>query len=983
MSGRGWATFVVVVAAGLGALGCTTPPSDDALAGGAGQDRLADVEPDAAETAAIREHTSDPSYLTPLVDRLPDHPTVPSPRDYFGYTVGTPQQLSHAAKIHAYYRELAAKSDRVAVFESGTSREGRDTVTIAVAEPALLAGLVDNIERLKRLGDGRESLGPDELQALIADTTPVYWITAGLHSTELGPPEVCIEMAYRLAVSESDHARTIRQGVITLITPVLDADGRERQVDWYHRHVKGHPVREDMPPRSPPFWGHYTYHDNNRDAIMLSQPTTQNYLRTYLKFRPTVSLDMHESVPLLYVSMGTGPYNPVIDPITQAEWQWMSAHEVSVLSGMGLKGVWTWGFYTGWAPSYLLWVTNLRNSCGRFYETFGNGTADTQERRLTEASYAGEKVVKRTWHRGDPPPKTLTWSMRDNVNYMQSGALTSLHFVATHGKEFLRNHRRKAEKAIALGKSEKPYAYAIPAEQRDPAATRDLIDVLLRHGLEVHRLNGDWQPESGDGNEAGGVKKDGNPGDREGKTPQGLRGGDYIVRCDQPWRPLVNVLLGKQEFPKDAQHAPYDDVGWTMGLMMGVEVKPLKDASILEAPMAPTLEPPVLPRGKDVPAPGEDGWIVPADGRRDLGPFRFALGDLVVMALDEASSDGETTYPAGSLVIPAGGDARTRLAAAADRTGILPLPLSLKPAANAPAEMTGHEVDLPRVAVLMTWTRTQDTGWLRYALDHFGIPYTLITKERVHAGDLKKEFDVILFANNGGFNGIVHGIDTKWGPMPYTTTEQFPSHGTIIESPDITGGIEFAGLAELQQFVRAGGNLVTLGAGAAIATDSGMARGVASARGGGPLPGSVLTAKVRRRDHPLTYGYDDVTHLFRANVPGFSVRRFDERYVVFQWGTKPPYPPDDPDTEKDPGTGTGTQAKRPLVLSGGYKGFERIDGKPAVVDVPVGKGHIVLIGPAVTRRFQDHQDFPLLWNALLHWNDFPAPDPADQPGRRK
>ena len=78
-----------------------------------------------------------------------------------------------------------------------------------------------------------------------------------------------------------------------------------------------------------------------------------------------MSLDLHESVPLLYVSTGTGPYNESIDPITVTEWQAFSSHEVSEATRLGLRGVWTWGFYTGWYPGYLLWVTNNHNAVGR------------------------------------------------------------------------------------------------------------------------------------------------------------------------------------------------------------------------------------------------------------------------------------------------------------------------------------------------------------------------------------------------------------------------------------------------------------------------------------------------------------------------------------------------------------------------------------------------------------------------------------------
>jgi hypothetical protein len=231
---------------------------------------------------------------------------------------------------------------------------------------------------------------------IIENALPIYWMTAGLHSPELGPPEMVMELAYRLAVEASEPFTTIRQNVITMITPVFDVDGRTRQVDWYKRNIKGHTDYNDMPPRSVPFWGRYTYHDNNRDGISITQPITQNYINGVYEWRPTVSLDLHESVPLLYVAGGTGPYNEGASPITISEWQLLSNYEISRLSGLGLEGVWTWGFYTGWYSGYMLWATNNHSGMGRFYETFGNNSADTMDRELGNSSYAGKPVTERT-----------------------------------------------------------------------------------------------------------------------------------------------------------------------------------------------------------------------------------------------------------------------------------------------------------------------------------------------------------------------------------------------------------------------------------------------------------------------------------------------------------------------------------------------------------------------------------------------------------
>ncbi|MCH2347545.1 MAG: hypothetical protein MK299_09185, partial [Pseudomonadales bacterium] len=406
------------------------------------QGSLGELAIDQAATEAIRAATTDEAYLTRWVDSLPEHPAIPSPRDVLGYTIGTPGELTQVDEIYHYFNELAEASDRVEVFQLGQSFEGRDMLVVAIADAQHLQNINTYSSYLEALSDPRLT-DAEQAGAIIEQALPIFWMTAGLHSPELGPPEMVMELAYRLAVETREPFTTIRQNVLTLITPVFEVDGRTRQVEWFKRNIKGHTDYFNMPPRSVPFWGHYTYHDNNRDGISISQPITENYVNGVYKWKPTISLDLHESVPLLYVAGGTGPYNEGNSPITIGESQLLANYEISRLTGLGLEGVWTWGYYTGWYPGYMLWATNNHNSMGRFYETFGNGSSETMERDISNSRFAGADVTSRQWYRAAPPPEKLTWSMRNNTNYMQTGVIASLEMVARNGKMFLSNYYQK------------------------------------------------------------------------------------------------------------------------------------------------------------------------------------------------------------------------------------------------------------------------------------------------------------------------------------------------------------------------------------------------------------------------------------------------------------------------------------------------------------------------------------------------------------
>lgn len=905
---------------------------------------------DRVSTAAILEATTDEKYLTPWVSQLPDHPDIPSPRDFLGRIAGEPGELTHVRELHGYMRALAASSDRAIVVSLGESAEGREMIAIVIADAQTIANIDQYKGYLNALADPRAT-DDDAAAAIIAKAKPIYWITAGLHSPELGPPEMTLELAYRLVAEEREVFRAIRANVITMITPVLEVDGRTRQVEWYYRHIKGVTEYADLPPRSSPFWGKYTYHDNNRDGLGLTQPLTRNFLKTYLEWKPTLSLDMHESLPLLYVATGTGPYNTGVSPITVSEWQAIAQYEVSRLTAMGLEGVWTWGFYTGWYPGYLLWVTNNRNSNGRFYETFGNGSAETMRRDLSDARYAGEKVTSRQWYRVKPPEEEVLWSMRNNINYMQSGAIASLEFVSRNGRDLVENYYRKGVESIEIGRNDPPHAIIIPAEQRDRGSARSLIDLVIRQGIEVQMASADAT--------YGEIK---------------IEKGDAVIKLDQPYGPFARTLFENQEFPEKAKVPPYDDVAWTLGVMRGVDVKMVDDAGVLD------LRASGVSSGNEIYSAGSLArrakfWVVPHRGQERLGPFRFALGGARVLAAREEVSVGRKTFPAGTLFIDAGDVDRAALTAALGDSLLEVNTVSRLPDGDL------AEVNLPRIAMLHSWTSTQDTGWLRYTFDQAGIPFDILEKDQLQAGNLRADYDVIIAPSYGGRTSLarlVGGVDPKWSPLAYNTTDETPSHGHIVSSDDITGGMGYTGLAAIQSFMNEGGTLIGLGSGGVLVVDSGMVHGVSMSRPAGMnTPGSIIRMKITGPSSPLTFGYDEITHAFRGNTPLLRVSKDNRALVVAQFGTKPvPVHPwqkvDKPEEEggkeaKSNGDGGGTDK---LVLSGAIlKGKEQLNGAPAILTKPVGEGQVVLFGWNPMHRHLNHHDHAFVYNALMFWND--------------
>src|SRR3954464_8658872 len=435
-------------------------------------------------TKKIKEYTTQPFFTSPLVDYLPASKTVPTPKAVLGDVAGAPGKLPYAEEVYQYMRMLEKASPRVKVYSIGKTEEGREMIAVAIASEALMAKLQDNTERLARLGDPR-TLNMDDAQAekLIAASTPVYYITGTIHSPETGSPTALMELAYRLLLDDHEYIKSIRNNLITLITPVVEVDGRDKMVDVYKWHLAN--PGKNWP--SLVYWGKYVAHDNNRDAMGVTLKLTENVINTYIQWHPQVLHDLHESVPYLYDNtVGDGPYNAWIDPILADEWQMIGWNNVSEMTKFGMPGVFTHGNFDTWSPGYLMFIAALHNGISRLYETFGNGGADTVVRELRPDEYA------RTWYKQNPPlPKTM-WSQRNNNNYEQTGLLTSLHYFAGNGKLFLRNYYLKSKRSILKAKTEGPAAYVLAGDDPRPGAQAELLKVLQKQGVEISRATAEF-----------------------------------------------------------------------------------------------------------------------------------------------------------------------------------------------------------------------------------------------------------------------------------------------------------------------------------------------------------------------------------------------------------------------------------------------------------------------------------------------------------
>jgi len=884
----------------------------------------------------VREWTTRPEFLSPLVDHLPKVTGVPTPKEVLGYYAGAPKKLTHVADLGKYYRALAASSKRVKVIPAGTTDEGRECIVAVVADEDTIQNLDTYKGYLARLADPR-GLGEQEARRIIGSAKPIYMFTGGLHSAETGPPEMLMELAYRIATDESPLYEQIRKNVIVMMTAAAEPDGRDRYVDWYYKYKISEESEQDRAP-GPPYWGKYIFHDNNRD-INYSQVTMRNWLKFYLEWRPPIMHDLHESQPLLYSFSGQAPQNPTLDPILYAELPWFSNFEMTKMIGYGMPGVWTHAFVDMWSPGYLGFMSSNHNGMLRMYETFGNGGANTMRRTIgggpggaPDAAPAeggpggrggrGGGMTAREWYRPLPPSRQLTWSMRNNTNYMETGVLSALELTANFSKTILENFYKKSRNSIHDGETEAPYGYVLPAGQADMTRVAFIVNTLRLQGIEIGRATAD-------------VKL------REGTFPAG----SIVIKRNQPYGRLAKIMLEKQNYPDPALNT-YDDTAWTMGLMSHAQVVESADKSILDAPVTAVQTMDVAGEVKG------DGPMLAVleNGANTLVTLRYHLKDVKFEAVEQAvppANAGGVELPAGSLLV----ESSPRVKAEIQKLGLRAVALMQAP------KVPRHPVDLPRLAVFTTWGATQDVGWVRYALDHFDVGYDLIYKERIRKGNLRADYDVILIPSQGGrgggAKGLVFDIESKGKPYAYTKSPEFPSLGIYGESQDITGGMGLPGVAELDRFVNEGGVLITLGASSYLPAEFGIARTVDAARPSAQFyaPGPIVEAEILKPAHPIFYGYTKTVIPVRwAGGPLLRVPTDDRKSVLMQF----------PGTDKS-------------VMSGLMRGVAETRNRPAVLDLPIGQGRVLMFATNPCYRWQNLGEFGMLANSILHFNDFPKP----------
>ena len=953
-------------------------------------------------TQKIREYTTESFFNSPWTDYLPASTSVPTPKAVLGDIAGAPNKLPYSADVYRYMRMLERATPRVKVFSIGTTEEGREMIAVAVASEKLMADLDQNRTRLTQLADPRLiNMDDGRAEQLIESSVPIYYITGSIHAPETGAPTALMELAYRLAVDESPRIRGIRDRLVTLITPVVEVDGRDREVDIYNWHL-AHPG-QNWP--NLVYWGKYVAHDNNRDAMGLTLKLTRNVLQTYLTWRPQVLHDLHESVPYLYDNtIGDEPYNAWLDPILTDEWQIIGSHNVSEMTKLGMPGVFAHGDFDTWSPGYLMFIAASHNGISRLYETFGNSGADTIERTLTPQQY------ERTWYRQNPPLPKAKWSQRDNNNFEQTGLLISLDHFAENSKVFLHNFYLKSKRSIEKPKNEGPAAYVFSSDDPRPGGQAELLRLLQLQGCEVVQATSEFsvtmpKPKT-DKDKADKDKADKDKKEPATETVQ-FPAGSYLVRMDQPYSRIADMILDYQYWsPNDPQRRPYDDTAWTFGEFGNVKVARVSEIKVLDVPVKR-----IAARVTAAGGIHGDGnvFLVNHNSENALVTLRYKLRNARMDAAEEPFEFQGTKFNRGSFII-------RDITAEELRSATSSLGLQAFASTDTPAVVT-HPVRMARVALVHTWLTTQDEGWWRHALEDANVPFTYMSTQAVARDpNLRSKYDVVVFppAGRNTPQAIVAGMPLWGNPLPWKKTPETPNIGSPDSTDDMRPGLSLIGVENLKNFVEQGGVLLTSMNTADMAITFGLAPGVSIApKQKFKATGTALRTKIVDPASPLAYGYNDnlAVYCFECTIYNLSnlsngggQRPATEPERMTGRGTKddpdlpqgrravelPEIPKAEPwealpltDEQKRNNPAVIPPEFRPrvvlryadskeLFVSGLLDGASEIAQHPAVVDIPMSRGHVVLFSNNPIWRGETSGSHFLVYNAILNFDNINA-----------
>ncbi|MGH9383516.1 MAG: M14 family zinc carboxypeptidase [Vicinamibacterales bacterium] len=892
-----------------------------------------------------------------------------APDAYFGFKIGADGELAAYPKILEYFQAIAKQTDRVKYEELGKTTMGNSYALLRISSPQNLARFDRLIEINRRLADPR-GLSDAEAQKLAMEGKPFYLLYATIHSTEVSNGQAIIHIVHRLATENSVQIREILDNSVILMVPSQNPDGQHLVIDHWYK-TKGTPYNRTYPD----LYHKYVGHDDNRDWFMFTQKETRmNIELVQNKFKPIITHDMHQQGgggSRIFVPPFTEPFDPNMHPLLRLGQATVGQAMASALLAEGKEGV-------AWEDQYDMWTP------ARQYMVYHG-----QPRILTEIASSGNladpfvnpqkgRPIGPQESRGHfPVPYSKdTWTLGQQVDYGITAALAGMSHVAKYGHEWLYNFYRVHRDWVNYNQG--PFAFVVPAEQKDPYGAYEMLSILQFGAVEIHKAAA---PFTANGKQYG--------------------AGSFVIKTAQPYGAFAKTMLERQNypdlrlFPGGPPEPPYDVTGHTLWMLTGATVDAIDQPFEASLEMVKTVAPlpaAVAPRPKGAYLVGPESYgtfkIVAELQKANVPLYRTSKGfdaSNGTAATTKAKGNPEglppQTFAPGTWVIPATPVSQQIVERAAKSVGVSVAPTDKLPAVDGYRLKPNTKVGLYRAA------NNMPAGWLMWMLEQYGINHEVM-KSQDFQGDLNAKYDVILLPSGTTKPRMLNGLDPKRND-PAEWSWAF--------------GIGEAGWAKLKTFVENGGTLLAIGSAVDTARDLldlpiertlpvapprfGPGAQSAVTQGAGNVEAALRDAfsSPARLMQTLRDRVADPQSLFYC--PGSLLNNeFDPNHPV-AWGMPASWPvffDDDQAYRLRPGFGVHAEVvsrypRQNVLASGWLLGEEYLRDQANIIAFRIGKGYVVTYGSQIDFRTQPRATFKLIFNAMFHGPSTPVT--AAQMGR--
>lgn len=830
--------------------------------------------------------------------------TIPTPSDFLKIKVGGDGVLATYEQIVSYWREIDRLSDRITLEDLGPTTMGHPMINAIISSPENLT----NVERYRgmnnRLYDPRRT-SADEAKKLVADGKTIVAIQMSIHSTEVAAAQMSMELAYRFATENTPRMKAVLDNCIILLTPSHNPDGTQMVSEWNLKTVGTKFEGSNLP-----FLYHkYVGHDDNRDWYMFTQKESRMTVeKIWNRWHPEISYDLHQmgaNAARLFIPPYVDPWDPNVNPTLIAEMSMLGSTMAAELIAQGKDGIVIHAMYDGWTPAR--GYTNYHGGIRFLTEAASVRLASPITLRFDQLGRGIGYDAKEVAWNFPRPWRGGTWHLRDIMDYEHAAVDALLDHAAKYRETWLTNFYRINAQAVGrrdpLTGKDKPYAIVFTGSQKDPASAFKLLETLQFADIEVQRAKA---PFTADG--------------------VAYPAGTHVILMAQPSSGFAKTLTEVQHYPDLRQYPggppqrPYDVTAYTMPLLMGV------DAVHVQQPFQADLE---LVK-ETIAAPA---GAVTARAKK---AYTFAHDNAGILATTRLTKAGlKVIWTPTAIVVPVAGQKNVHEAVAAAAKA-----LPLKVSAIDGGVPDGIVVKPPRVGLYKSYVASMDEGWTRWIFEQWGIDYASLENKDVKAGGLRAKFDAIVLPQQGARQMMD-------GYAPGTMPDEY------------VGGLGADGAAALKAFVEAGGTLIALDSASMLPIQQfnlpvknvlqGLSGGGDGEGGGGSIgpdsaafyaPGSIVKTLVDTTS-PIAYGSDAESIAWFEQSPAFEVSGDAKSIVSY------------------PKTGS------PL-LSGWLLGAEKLNGRSAVVEAPIGKGRVILFGFRPQYRAQTWATFKLLFNALYY-----------------